>query len=289
MAALGVEVDELALALAGWQVEECQARLVTESFGKQDHFQKIAVSGTLRFVPEQWSERFTGSGYVPSPHLVLNRRGGTMAPSFEWVLIETEKKAAKRPLRISRTSSAWECRAPLSPEDLVLGLTAYDLDELDTRFELPQAQALDLPLELLDETTRNSVRVKLDSTSAQLLGGGDGGQLRVHLEGTFEYGTAQSLLADYLASEGWPDDLTTLADACPFAVDVPGVVVEVVDETGFLLMQRELDLQGHIPVDAAGKLPGRRPRWAVQTGVDLEDLAGVPARALVRVLDAQDL
>jgi hypothetical protein len=288
---LGVEVDELTLALVGWQVDEFQARLVTESFGRKDHFQQIAVSATLRFVPGDWSDRFTGSGYVPSPHLVLNRRGATMAPSFEWVMIETEKKASKRPLRISRTSSSWECKAPLNPEDLVLGLTAYDLDDLDTRFELPPAQARDIPLELVDETSLDSVRVRLDSTSAQLLGddGDDGGKVRVHLEGTFEYGTAHSLFVDYLAAGGWQDARATLADACPFEVDLPGVVVEVVDEGGFLLMQREPDLQGHIPVGEAGKLPGRQPRWAVQVGVDLEDLAGVPARVLVRVLDAGDL
>ena len=45
--ALDVEVDELSmLSLIGWQVDELQARLVTQSFGKADHYQEIAVSGT---------------------------------------------------------------------------------------------------------------------------------------------------------------------------------------------------------------------------------------------------
>jgi hypothetical protein len=38
-----VAVDELALSLMGWQVDEAQARLVTESHDRTDHEQQAGL------------------------------------------------------------------------------------------------------------------------------------------------------------------------------------------------------------------------------------------------------
>lgn len=289
--ALNVEVDELALSLVGWQVEEVQARLVTESFGKKDHYQEVSVSGTMRFLAEDWSERFSDDDhddYVPTPHLIFNRRDAVVPPSFDWLLLETMKKARKRPLRMSRKSRTWSCESPLRPADLSLTITAYDLDDLSTEFQLAPAATQEITLDIFDETSQGSIRTRMTKSSACILGHDDG-EVRIHLEGVFEYGSAEELLADYLAAEDWRDRDAPLGDTVPFEVDVPGFVVEVMDATGFLLDNRTLQPHGHIPVGEAGKLPGRPPRWAVQANIDLDDMAGVPSRVVVRIQDAEDL
>ncbi|MEU0988398.1 hypothetical protein [Streptomyces sp. NPDC005953] len=288
--ALSIEVDDLSLSLVGWQIDEVEARLVTKSYGKKDHFQEIAVSGTVRFLPEDWTDRFGGGDYAPPLLIALSRReDSSAAPRYERVVLETVKKVSKRPQRISLTSQSWECKKPLEADDIVLRLTAFDVEEIDSGLSLPPTNITALPIEVLDETTYESVRLRLNTSSAHILRDSYDKVLRVHLEGSAEFGTAQQLLADYLTAEDWRDQDATLDDECPFEVALPGLVVEVLDEAGFLLQKREVSLYGHIAVQDGGKLPGRQPRWIADVGDDLDEYAGQPVRVVVRLVDAEDL
>jgi hypothetical protein len=288
MEPLRVEVDELALSLVGWQVDEVQARLVTKTYGKKDHRQEVSVSGTLRFLSEDWTDRFSGSSYVPSPLLALVRRGGSAAPGLQAAVFETEKKASKRPLRFSHSSRRWECKQPLKPEDLELKLTAYDINEVDSNFELTPEEVIDIPSEVIDDTTRSSVKARVVNATVQILVEDYSDNLRVHLEGVFEYGTAQQLLTDHVEGDDWRDSAPTLEKECPFEVDVPQVEVEILDEVGFLLENGSFSIYAHIPVQEGGKLPGRQPRWVAQGNWDVDDMAGTPARVIVRIVDGEE-
>ncbi|MEU5400271.1 hypothetical protein ABZ348_13380 [Streptomyces sp. NPDC005963] len=287
---LGIEIDDLSLSLVGWQIDEVEARLVTKSYGKKDHYQEIAVSGTVRFLPEDWTDRFSGSDYAPPLLMALSRREDSpAAPRYERVVLESVKKVSKRPQRISLKSTSWECKKPLAPEDIALRLTAFDLEEIDSGLNLPPTNVTALPIDVLDETTHESVRLRLNTSSAHILRDAYDKVLRVHLEGSAEFGTARELLADHLAAEDWRDEDATLEDECPFEVALPGLVVEVLDEAGFLLQKSEVSFYGHIAVTDGAKLPGRQPRWIADVGDDLDEYAGQPARVVVRLVDAEDL
>ncbi|MGW6979116.1 hypothetical protein ACWGE1_06650 [Streptomyces sp. NPDC054932] len=286
---LELEVDELSLSLLGWQIDEIEARLVTTTYGKKDHFQEIALSGTARFLGEDWSDRFSGGDYAPALLLAVGRTGSPTAPRYKRVLMETVKKVSKRPQRFSEKSSSWECKTPLTPEEITLRITALDVEEIDSDFALPAKKFSVLPVEVIDESTHAGVRLTVTTSSAHVLRDTYDAQLRVHLAGTADFGTPGQLLAAHLAADDWRDEDSTLEDECPFEVSMPGLVVEVLEEGGFLLGKREISLYGSIPVGESGKLPARRPRWIADAGDDLDEYAGPPARVLVRIVDADDL
>ncbi|MFE5806215.1 hypothetical protein [Streptomyces sp. NPDC056491] len=286
---IDVEVDELSLSLLGWQIDEIEARLVTTTYGKNDHFQEVAVSGTARFLGEDWTDRFSGGDHAPVLLLSLGRAGAPTAPGYDRVVIETVKKVSKRPQRFSEKSTSWECKKPLAPEEITLRITALDMEEIDSGLALPSSKYSAVPLEVIDESTHTAVRLAVTTSSAHILRDEYDSRLRVHLAGSAEFGTADQLLAAHLAAEDWRDEDATLEDECPFSVPLPGLVVEILEEGGFLLTKREISLYGSIPVDESGKLPSRRPRWVADAGDDLGEYAGTPARVIVRIVDAEDL
>jgi hypothetical protein len=287
---LRVVVDELTLSLLGWQISDISARLVTTSHDKREHFQEIVVSGTARFFPEDWSERFSNDDHAPTLLLSLSRIDSPAPPNYTRLAWDTVQKVAKRPQRFSEKSMSWECKTPLTPEEIKLRITAFDLEEVASDFELPPVKVTALPVEVIDETSRRSVQLQIDTTTAHIHKGEYDAALRVHLEGTVTFGAAAALLADHLASDEWRDQDATLEDECPFEVDIPGLVVEVLDEDGFMLERREnVFYSGCVPVAEFGELPNRQPRWLLDSGASLDEYPGAPTRVVLRVMDAEDL
>ncbi|MGA5047647.1 hypothetical protein [Streptomyces arboris] len=292
---LEVEVDELALSLVGWQVEGVRARLVTDSFDGT-HFQEVVVSGTARFLREDWSDRFSGGeddDYPPTLLLGLSPVDRPELVSYEHALLERIKKVAKRPVRFSKTSRSWECSKRVKPETISLQVTSFDLSETDLGLVWPESKVKPLPVELIDETAREGVRLKPTACGAAIVGKKHEGALQVRLGGFAEFGSATELLADLVAVEPWrsegADGEGDVEAEAPFEAPVPGITVEVLDGTDFLLDQREVSLYGRVPVGEGATLPSRQPRWVAQCSFDLDDLAGDPTRVVVRVLDSEDL
>ncbi|MEZ5130333.1 MAG: hypothetical protein R2763_01205 [Mycobacterium sp.] len=292
-----IRVDELALSLVGWQVEEAQARLVTESHDSDQHEQQIAFSGTFRFLPEDWTDRFKdsdGDDYASEVYLALNRRDATAPTSnYRWVVLEKIRKARKGPIRVSAKSNAWVREAPLAATDLDLRLTAYDLDEvsglyINSRLSLPRMTTVPLEMLVVDETSAQTVNPKVAVAKAYLSQGSDRTTLTMHAEGTFEFGSAEDLLAAYVDRNDWADDGATVKDSAPFEVDVPEIRFEILDDTGFLLDDRTCQFYGHIPVDEQGNVPRRQPRWIGRDVIDIDDLPGDPHRVVVRVIDGDE-
>ncbi|WP_426569999.1 hypothetical protein [Streptomyces canus] len=292
---IDVEVDELALSLVGWQVENVRARLVTDSFD-DTHFQEIVVSGTARFLQEDWVDRFSrdkDDDYPPTLLLGLSPVDQPESVSYTHALLETIKKAGKRPVRFSKSSSTWECSKPVKPEKIRLQVTSFDLDETNLDLMWPSSKTKPLPVELIDETVHEAVRLKPTNCDATIFGKGHDASLQVRISGFAEFGSAKELLTDLVAIESWrgdaPEDDHDVEGECPFEALLPGITVEVLDATDFLLDKRETALYGRIPVGKGAALPSRQPRWIAQFPFDLDDLSGKPARVVVRVLDAEDL
>ncbi|MFI9583461.1 hypothetical protein ACIHCQ_16765 [Streptomyces sp. NPDC052236] len=292
---LEVEVDELALSLVGWQVENVRARLVTDSFD-DTHFQEIVVSGTARFLREDWSDRFQrgeDDDYPPTLLLGLSPADRPELVSYTHALLERIKKVGKRPVRFSKSSSTWECSKRVKPDKIKLQVTSFDLGETDLDLIWPSSKTKPVPVELIDETVHEAVRLKPTACDATIVGKGHEGSLQVRLGGFAEFGSARELLADFIAMESWRgDDIEGEYDIqaeCPFEVSMPGLAVEVLDGTDFLLDKREVSLYGRVPVGEGAALPSRQPRWIAQCSFDLDDLSGDPTRVVVRMLDADDL
>lgn len=292
---LEVKTDELALSLVGWQVENVRARLVTDSFD-DTHFQEIVVSGTARFLKEDWSDRFArgeDDDYPPTLLLGLSPVDRPELVSYTHALLETVRKAGKRPVRFSESSRTWECSKPVEPEQIALHMTSFDLEETGLGLVWPSSKTKPLPVELVDETVHEAVRLKPTTCDATIVGKKRDATLQVRLGGFAEFGSARELLADFIAMESWrgdePGDDHDVEDECPFEVSMPGIAVEVLDDTDFLLDKCEVSLYGRVPVGEGAALPSRQPRWIAQRSFDLDDLSGVPTRVVVRVLDAEDL
>lgn len=292
-----ISVDELALSLVGWQVEDAQARLVTESHDRTDHEQQLAFSAIFRFLSEDWTDRFKesdGDDYASEVLLTLNRRD-TPAPSsnYRWVVLEKIKKAKKGSIRVSAQSDTWTGHAPLSAKDIDLRLTAYDLDDvsdlyINSKLSLPSPTTIPLEITVVDETSVDAPRPKVAIADAYVSKEDYRSTLTVHTEGTFEFGGAEDLLKAYLDRNAWENPKSTVKESAPFEVAVPEIRFEIMDETGFLLGDRTCNFYGHIPVDDQGTVPRRRPRWIGRDVIDIGDLPGAPHRVVVRVTDGDE-
>ncbi|WP_327732567.1 hypothetical protein OG749_45180 [Streptomyces nojiriensis] len=287
---LDPEVDELALSRLGWQIDEIEARLLTTTYTEWEHHQEIELSGTARFLGEDWSDRFGGGDHAPALLLAVGRTGSPVPPQYKRLVMETAAKVSERPRDLFEKSSSWECESPLTPEEITLRITALDVEEIESDFDLAPVGHSVLPVEVVDESTRTgAVRLTVTTSSAHVLHDPYDSRLRVHLAGSAVFGAPEQLLAAHLAVHDWRDQDSTLQEQCPFEVSLPGLVVEILGEGGSLLREAEVSLYGGIPVGEAGKLPARRPRWIADVEDDLRDFARPPARVMVRIVDADDL
>ncbi|MER6443837.1 hypothetical protein [Streptomyces venezuelae] len=287
---LDLEVDKPSLSHLGWQIDEVEARLVTVSFSEWEHHQEIELSGTVRFLAQDWSDRFSGADYAPALLLAVGRTGSPVPPQYKRLVMETVMTVSGRPWRLAEKSSTWECESPLTPEEITLRITAVDVEEIDSDFDLAPVKHTALPVEVIDASTRTgAVRLTVTTSSAHLLHDPYDTRLRVHLAGSAVFGTPAELLAAHLAVHDWREQDSTYEDQCPFDVSLPGLIVAILDERGSVMRETEISLYGGIPVGEAGQLPARGPRWMADVCDDLPYAAPPPARVVVRIVDADDL
>ncbi|WP_229068790.1 hypothetical protein [Actinoplanes sp. DH11] len=281
---VAVDVDNLALEPLGWTAHDIRARLVTEQLSAGLVGQRVAVSGTAQFTESAWADRFSGDSAAPQVLLTLNRRGSGLLPSYAKVIAEGATAAARRPIRFTETSETWTGSQPLTADDLEVRVTGYDFDSVPLSFKLPSGAAANLPVTVVDESTWPSLQVKAMAV-AEVGQDQFGTELRVDIEGIIELGTVQELLADHAAHPRTPYD--RLRDVP--RLSVPGLVIEVTDDTDFLLAKRAIRLFGAVTADETTAAPQRAPRFVAGLRVGSAGLAGEPAQVVVRVLDAADL
>lgn len=284
-----VEVDEVSLSLLGWEMDRIAARLVTKPDYGGGYTQELVVSGMARFTPEDWSDRFNDGDYAPTLMLCLSRTGAAFPVNYEELVMDTVKKVSKRPQRFSAESHSWETDEPVGAGDITLSVTAFDLEEVQPEFTIPPDKVLPVSLDVVDESSTGPMELKVATAGAYFYKGSFDIEFRLHLSGFLEFSSAEELLAHYLESEEWLDQNSRLDEVSPFEVRTPGLVVEIMDDTGFLLEQREIDFWSHVPVDDLGRVPRRQPRWLLDIQGTLDDFSGRPEQVVVRITDAEDL
>lgn len=285
--AIEVRQEDVALSLLGWQIEDARARLVTKSYGPREHYQEIAISATVRHVGDDWIDRFTSSSYVPPLLARLNCDHDNAPSRFKRLAWESLERARRGPIRVSATSDSWESKEPVSAADIMLSLTAYDIEDVNADFLLVRRKRKELPIDIVVETSINAISVDIGAVAAYKCKEGYDKKLNVHLEGGYRATSVQDLLAAYLSQNSWHDANATLAKVCPFEVSLPQICVEIVDDEGFLLERTELSLYGEFRVDENGKLPNRSPRFVADVSGDVDDMPGKPARVIVRISDRE--
>ena len=107
-----------------------------------------------------------------------------------------------------------------------------------------------------------------------------GDVLRVHAEGVVELGTVEQLLADRVVQEHG-----RFGRSSEVPPPVPGFVIEVCDDSDFLLVKRTIHFDGAITVEKTM----RAPRFVAGFRTNSIAYAGTAAQVLLRVLDAADI
>jgi hypothetical protein len=216
----------------------------------------------VRFEASDRNELFSEIGRAPRVLVTLGRRGGAGLASYVPVVAEDVDVAVKRAIRFTETSNVWSGSVPSAPEDLEIGVTGYDLESIrDYEFGLPAGTVTALAVTVLDESTLQSLRVRAQVT-AEITHDLHGEYLRVHAEGVVELGPVGQLLADRAVRSVGRFGRISERPSLP----VPGFIIEVTDDSDFLLAKRTIRLDGRSrsrrrPVrPVRGRLPDQQPR-----------------------------
>ena len=114
----------------------------------------------------------------------------------------------------------------------------------------------------------------------------DGKDLEVSVRVLHHLGGAESLLAAAIDSdEFFADPEDPIDKQEDFVVQAPDVVFNIFDDTGFLLEDREISNYRWVTVRKGGDVPKRSPSFLAGVSARLSDLAGDPARVLIRIQD----
>ncbi|GAA1129514.1 hypothetical protein [Nocardioides aquiterrae] len=276
-----VEVDEVGLSVLGWEINNFQARLLTNDYGDVA-FHEVATSMELRFHPDDWEVRHSGrSDYVPDLIWQIRSRSlGALSP-YSWASTIYKPKELRAPKLASETSRTWEERRPHDPNDLYVWVGAYDWTECDSRAE-PSARWQDVEHEFVDHRTLKGVGSEVTEISTRI----EDERLTVTLRMIHPIGSIEDLMTAGHDYEEWAVDLDRgPEEQDEFEVPGPDVIIQLFDETGFLLDSRENERIGHISVGKGGQRPTRPPSSVTVTNFDLDDLAGKVARIVVRLQD----
>lgn len=280
VAPLLARIDEIALSVVGWQVQDFQARLVTDKYD-DSHFHSLAVSASLQFLPEDWTDRFRHFGYPSNPVIrVLCPRVSEFPTYYE--LLCPEIKKIRGPLRLSEKGFILTDAGPLAPEDVQVTLTAFDGIDIGYHVEPLPTAVTALPTSLMDETSWPGLKLILQEIESFSSKGT--GKVHIRVSGVAEVGTLNELLSAYLVKRDYGHEVE-IADACPFEVSLPELRCEVLDTDGFILKQFETSMNMQIRVANESDRVQRQPRWLVDRQFDIDDLAGEPDHVVVRVVD----
>lgn len=278
---IAVEIDEVGLSVLGWEINDFQARLLTNDYG-DGAFHEVAASMELRFHPDDWEVRHSGSSdYVP--HLIWqirSRRLGALSP-YSWASTIYKPRELRAPKLASETSRTWQEQRPHDPTDLYVWVGAYDWTDCDSRAE-PSAEWRDVEHEFVDHRTVKGVGSDVTEISTRV----EDERLAVILRMIHPIGSMEDLLAAGHDYKEWAVNLDRRPEEQhEFEVPGPDVVIHLFDETGFLLAGRENGSIGSVTVGKGGQRPTRPPSSVTVNNFDLDDLAGKVARIVVRLQD----
>jgi hypothetical protein len=287
---VAVEINELALSLLGWEVQDFRARVTTEQYAVDGNcFHKLAVSGVFRFNDADWVDRFSYSREYPtSPVVLLSSSSISNRPAICRLHVGSVKNG--RPVRVADDDWFINTYHPIDHRDLQIELTAYD--SVDSRYGISDIplQVKEIPIEVVDESSPSSVRLTFDQIEAFThRKDGDQDDTRLGLiraAGRVTFGAPDDLLADWVSS--WrqpPANTPTVANKAPFSRGTPNLMFDVLDDTGFLLEQIRGDIDITVHVDECGHAPSRAPRWLLDLRFDPDGYSAPPSRIIGRLED----
>lgn len=285
-----VEINELALSLLGWEVQDFRARVTTEQYESDGTcFHKLAVSGVFRFNDADWVDCFSYSREYPtSPVMLLSSPAISNRPAICRLYVGSVTKG--RPVRVADDDWFINTYRPIDHGDLRIELTAYDSVDSENGISHIPLQVKEIPIELVDESSPSSVRLTFDQIEAFTYRKyGDQEDTRLGLiraAGRVTFGTPEELLADWVSTWRHPvNTIPTVADKAPFSCRTPRLMFDILDDTGFLLKQIRGDVDITVHVDERGHAPSRAPRWLLDLKFDPSDYSAPPSRIIGRIED----
>lgn len=283
-----VQINELALSLLGWEVQDFRARVVTEAYDDGDCFHKLAVSGVFRFNDGDWVDCFSFSREYPEhPVMLLSSPSISRHPAICPLRLGDITK--RGPLRMADDDFFVNTYRPINHADLRIELTAYDsVTSWSGITHIPLVEEV-IPVQLVDESGPSHVQLTFDQLEAFKHRKGDKDDGRhglIRAAGRVTFGTPEELLADWVST--WRKPATTpptVASKAPFSRYAPDLMFDVLDDTGFLLEQLGGKISVTVHVDERGRTPSRAPRWAVNLDFDPDDYSAPVSRIVARVED----
>ncbi len=286
-----VEINELALSLLGWEVQDFRARVTTEQFMSGGSFShKLAISGVFRFNGDDWTDCFSYSREYPvRPAMLLSSPKLSAWPAITELSLGQPKEG--RPARLSRNEYFVHTYGAIDHSDLRIEITGYDSIVAGSQIGYIPLGVKELPLEVEDETTLSSIKLTFDQLAAFTHrdddnSGGDERYGQVRASGRVTFGSAEEILADWVSTRrGENRTAPTVLSEAPFTRPAPNLVFDILDDTGFLLEEISGRIYIRIPVDANGHTPSRAPRWLVDCSFYPGNYSAPPSRVIARVGD----
>ena len=284
-----VEINELALSILGWEVQDFRARVATDQHRSDGNcFHKLAVSGVFRFNDADWVDCFSFSREYPThPIMLLSSPSLSTRPAICRLNAGAINKS--RPVRVADDDWFINTYRPIDHGDLRIELTGYDSVESSSGITYIPLVEEELPIELVDESGASSVRVTFDQLEAFTHRKQDDDEARhglIRAAGRVTFGTPEELLADWVSTWRKPVTTTpTVAAKAPFSRSTQHLMFDILDDTGFLLEQIRGDININVHVDERGRTPSRAPRWLVNLDFDPDDYSAPISRIVARIED----
>ncbi|MFD7011704.1 hypothetical protein [Rhodococcus jostii] len=280
-----VSVDELGLAVRGWEIQDIRARVSTDRYRDGDHFHKLAISGVLRFNSDDWTDSFGHSRDYPPPVVIVLRSPKLSEHEATFRPIYVSAKEANRPVRFSENDWFVHTDDAIDHDDITVTVTAYDGYEGSGHMPYIPVGVQPIPLEVVDETTRQAI--KLAVTEVHVFTHHDDGLTYglIQATGRMIVGTLEELVTQHRAEESWIEDNAKLTDLTPFECSAPQLTLDFLDQSGFLLEQVSVHLDLQVPVVDDGRTPGRVAQWRIDEDFSPDDFSEPAAKVIMRIED----
>ncbi|WP_296390074.1 hypothetical protein [Williamsia sp.] len=278
-----VDINRDALSKRGWEVLEIRARVTTEFDDGGSPFHEVNLFGTARFNPLGWVDCFRFSRELSAPIVVTISSRSLSEFDISLLAFFASGEDLLKPIRFSG-SRPFDTRSSFDHDDVFITVACFDAYE-GGAFRLP-TQPVKLDVEIVDETGRKGVSLRIDSADVLAFRAvSDGVEYgNIKLSGTILVGKLSDVWAMFRDAD-WIHDEKRLDASVPFCVSVPSIAIEFFDETGFLVGQEQVRLSAEVPVDSDCRLPSRVGEWLVDSAFDPSEFSAPPTRAVVRIVD----
>ena len=237
---LPVNVDDIALSLRGYEVQEARARLVVTSYGDNTYSHDILLMITARFNPQDWTDCFAYDTDYPAGAVVIVS-APRISPLPAIIHFKHQENTSIQRWRLGGeeySNTLLFDERVLRPEDLTVTLTAFDRHAAPKYcYGFPKI-VQEIPIEIINTSTISSLEINLNATAFRVLDiherGGD--EYPCLITGSVSFQSGEAICSDY-ARINYGDPNRDLTYKFPIKQSLPMIFLEAVDATGFSLAQ----------------------------------------------------